>query len=248
MTRGRECSESCIDYLALELVAHYRSQQAGGPPLAAAIEAIGLRVGRQLIERYTKDKAPLVDQLEVGALVPTSWGWVLLQPSCGCAWWGCGTGGRRHPQPLHTLRSGREKVGRAASGSLLFTGPEGACHRGHSAACPTPPAAQVMKFVCKDFWAEVFRKNIDNLRTNKRCVGGAAGGAGCRERRGGTHWVCPQCGRRAQLALPANAAWPQWPIHVWARDAAAALTTSVLQRRGGVTRFIHHSLTLCSNH
>lgn len=71
MTRGRECSESCIDYLALELVAHYRSQQAGGPPLAAAIEAIGLRVGRQLIERYTKDKAPLLDQLEVGALVPT---------------------------------------------------------------------------------------------------------------------------------------------------------------------------------
>lgn len=98
-----------------------------------------------------------------------------------------------------------------------------------------------MKFVCKDFWAEVFRKNIDNLRTNKRCVGGAAGGAGCRERRGGTHWVCPQCGRRAQLALPANAAWPQWPIHVWARDAAAARTTSVLQRGGGHS--IHSSFT-----
>ncbi|GAB4817168.1 hypothetical protein N2152v2_004214 [Parachlorella kessleri] len=89
MKGGRECSESCMDYLLLELVHHYRTQEYG-PPLAAAVEAIGLRVGRQLIERYAKDKAPLVDQLEV------------------------------------------------------------------------------MKFLCKDFWSEVFRKNVDNLRTNKR--------------------------------------------------------------------------------
>jgi hypothetical protein len=93
MKGGRECSESTLDYLLLELVHHYRTQEYG-PPLQAAIEAIGLRVGRQLIERYTKDKPPLVDQLEV------------------------------------------------------------------------------MKFICKDFWSEVFRKNVDNLRTNKRCAGG----------------------------------------------------------------------------
>ncbi len=89
MKGGRECSESTLEYLLLELVHHYRTQEYG-PPLQAAVEAIGLRVGRQLIERYTKDKAPLVDQLEV------------------------------------------------------------------------------MKFICKDFWSEVFRKNVDNLRTNKR--------------------------------------------------------------------------------
>ena len=125
MGRGqRECSESALDYLLLELVHHYQSQasrgacaaklrapctlraagrglscplsllsraaarspspgpphvqepglpawpllpcaQAFGPPLAAAIDAVGLRVGRQLIERYTKDRPPLGDQLEV---------------------------------------------------------------------------------------------------------------------------------------------------------------------------------------
>jgi hypothetical protein len=31
MGKGRECAESCIDYLALELVHHYRAQQ--GPTL-----------------------------------------------------------------------------------------------------------------------------------------------------------------------------------------------------------------------
>ena len=29
MGKGRECAESCIDYLALELVHHYRAQQQG---------------------------------------------------------------------------------------------------------------------------------------------------------------------------------------------------------------------------
>ena len=32
---------------------------------------------------------------------------------------------------------------------------------------PSSPR-QVMKFICKDFWAELFHKNVDNLRTNKR--------------------------------------------------------------------------------
>ena len=31
---------------------------------------------------------------------------------------------------------------------------------------------EVMKFICKDFWTEVFSKSIDNLRTNHRCAGG----------------------------------------------------------------------------
>lgn len=84
-----------MDYLVLELVHHYREQHYG-PPLHAAIEAIGLRVGRQLIERYTKDK-PLLEQTEVASY-----------------------------------------------------------------------QTEVMKFICKDFWLELFRKNVDNLRTNKK--------------------------------------------------------------------------------
>jgi hypothetical protein len=56
----------------------------------AALEAIGYRVGQQLMERYTRDKAPM------------------------------------------------------------------------------PEVLDVMKFVCKELWVEVFGKSIDNLRTNHR--------------------------------------------------------------------------------
>ncbi len=42
MVKGRECAESCVDYLTLELVHHYLRQELG-PPLHAAIEAIGFR-------------------------------------------------------------------------------------------------------------------------------------------------------------------------------------------------------------
>lgn len=56
---------------------------------------------------------------------------------------------------------------------------------------PLTEALEVMKWLCKEFWGEVFRKGVDNLRTNHRCVrtrqgrGGAAGSslwqAGCAE-------------------------------------------------------------------
>lgn len=28
---------------------------------------------------------------------------------------------------------------------------------------------EIMKFICKELWPEVFQKSIDNLRTNHRC-------------------------------------------------------------------------------
>lgn len=34
---SRQCAESCVDYLTLELVHHYRTQ-AQGPPLQVRIE------------------------------------------------------------------------------------------------------------------------------------------------------------------------------------------------------------------
>lgn len=86
----RECSLSCLDYLTLELVRHYQQQQKGGATLQAALDAVGERVGRQLAERYARDRPPLTEALEV------------------------------------------------------------------------------MKWVCKEFWGEVFRKSVDNLRTNHR--------------------------------------------------------------------------------
>ena len=36
---------------------------------------------------------------------------------------------------------------------------------------------EIVKFVCKEFWGEVFRKSIDNLRTNHRWVGEGGGGS-----------------------------------------------------------------------
>jgi hypothetical protein len=61
----RAVAESCIDFLTLELVNNYR-RQLQGPPLQAALDAIGERVGRQLVERYSKDRPPLLEQ--VGAV------------------------------------------------------------------------------------------------------------------------------------------------------------------------------------
>lgn len=123
MAKGqRELAESCVDYLTLELVHHYRTQLEGPslqvgvvralclhthpaclphPPAAtswlpgaiggkrrcarrcqrpparrrspspppsqpqAALDAIGERVGRQLVERYARERAPLLEQLDV---------------------------------------------------------------------------------------------------------------------------------------------------------------------------------------
>ncbi|KAK9831437.1 hypothetical protein WJX81_004605 [Elliptochloris bilobata] len=84
----RQCSETCLELLALELVRAY-GRQSRVPP-AAAVDAIGFRTGRQLAERYTANRARLGEPLEV------------------------------------------------------------------------------IKFVCKEFWMEVFRKQVDNLRTNHR--------------------------------------------------------------------------------
>lgn len=137
MQQSKVCAQSCLDYLLIELVQHYQ-KETEGPPLQvcandtksgaeyfqqtlylaqiltavselyqlselsiqhaslafpsmqAAIESIGLQVGRQLAERLTRDRPPMLDQLDK------------------------------------------------------------------------------IKFVCKDFWTELFRKNVDNLRTNHR--------------------------------------------------------------------------------
>lgn len=89
MGKSRQCAESCLEYLLAEVESHYR-QQPDGPPGPAAIEATGFRLGRQLAERYTKDRSRMAEHLEL------------------------------------------------------------------------------IKFICRDFWNEVFKKQVDNLRTNHR--------------------------------------------------------------------------------
>lgn len=86
--KGRRCSETCLDLLAIQLVLYYQKQSLA--PAAASIEAIGFRVGRQLVERYTQNRPRLGEHLDV------------------------------------------------------------------------------IKFICKEFWADLFGKTVDNLRTNHR--------------------------------------------------------------------------------
>eukprot|EP00877_Chromochloris_zofingiensis_P013904 jgi/Chrzof1/8768/Cz03g23230.t1 len=89
--KKRRCAEVCVELLATEAVKHFNERQYG-PAAPAALEAIGFRVGRQLAERYSKDRPRLGDTLEV------------------------------------------------------------------------------IKFVCKEFWQAIFKKQIDNLKTNHRGI------------------------------------------------------------------------------
>ena len=87
--RDKQCAESSLEYLLIALVQHYQSQQDGPAP-AAALDAVGARLGRTLAERFTRDRPPITEHLDV------------------------------------------------------------------------------VKWVCKDLWTELFRKSVDNLRTNHR--------------------------------------------------------------------------------
>ncbi|EFJ48044.1 hypothetical protein VOLCADRAFT_91209 [Volvox carteri f. nagariensis] len=88
---ARRCGEVCLELLCVEAVRLFHEKQSG-PAAAAALEAIGFRVGQQLAERYTRDKPRLGDTLEI------------------------------------------------------------------------------IKFLCKDFWQALFKKQVDNLKTNHRGV------------------------------------------------------------------------------
>jgi trafficking protein particle complex subunit 6 len=71
-------------------VQRYRSRQPHGPAVHAALDAIGYHLGRTLSERFTRDRPPMVEALDV------------------------------------------------------------------------------MKWLCKELWTELFGKSVDNLRTNHR--------------------------------------------------------------------------------
>lgn len=47
----RRCAEVCLELMCIESVRFFNERQSG-PAAAAALEAVGFRVGRQLAERY----------------------------------------------------------------------------------------------------------------------------------------------------------------------------------------------------
>lgn len=87
----RNCAESCLDFLLLELVHKYTSECSNAKALST-LECIGNRIGKQLAERCARGKPRMADDLDV------------------------------------------------------------------------------IKFLCKDFWAHVFQKQVDNLKTNHRVL------------------------------------------------------------------------------
>ncbi|KAF6256660.1 transport protein particle component-domain-containing protein [Scenedesmus sp. NREL 46B-D3] len=89
--RPRKCAEVCLDLLFTEAVQFF-TEEHYGPAAGSALQAVGFRVGRQLAERYSRDKPRMGDTLEV------------------------------------------------------------------------------IKFICKDFWQAVFKKQVDNLKTNHRGI------------------------------------------------------------------------------
>jgi hypothetical protein len=72
-TTATQCAQSCMDYLLIALVQHYLQNQQNNeqnndpqsPPLPLALDAIGFRVGRTVVERITNDRPPFVDQLDI---------------------------------------------------------------------------------------------------------------------------------------------------------------------------------------
>lgn len=75
-TKRAGCAEVCLELLLLESVRLLSSQQTG-PSAAAAFEAIGIRVGKQLAERYTKDRPRLGDTLDVIKFLAKDF-WILV--------------------------------------------------------------------------------------------------------------------------------------------------------------------------
>jgi hypothetical protein len=192
-SKRRKCAEVCMELLTIEAV-RYFTDRDNGPAAAAALEAVGFRVGRLLAER-----------------------WAAI--ACGRVG---GRVGRRMPPPAPFVAAPQHRLLAAA---LAAPACAAAASRWRP-ACRRPPrryskerprlgdTLEVIKFICKDFWQAVFKKQVDNLKTNHRV--GAAGA-------GGRRWSCrcwssqgpkllpPRCTpgaaarERVQLARPGQA-------------------------------------------
>jgi hypothetical protein len=65
---------------------------------------------------------------------------------------------------------------------------------------------EVIKFVCKDFWQVVFKKQVDNLKTNHRVRAATGGLDGVLVMPSSKQH--PACWQRP--TLPLRHGWPRW--------------------------------------
>lgn len=66
--RPMTASSAILEYLVAETVRHYRElekMEAHGPPMAATLGKIGEHLGRVFAERLSRDRAPMLTQLEI---------------------------------------------------------------------------------------------------------------------------------------------------------------------------------------
>ncbi|MQM04431.1 hypothetical protein Taro_037225 [Colocasia esculenta] len=143
---GREVAESCVDGLLIEMVSAYCDRfYATKPELAARrIEAIGYQVGLQLSERTLDSKGGqvLVLQKEL------PWESKFAISDLGFV----SGGSKRRDLGEISVRSREIRITeRYAMERPRFT-----------------DNLEAIKFICKEFWSELFKKQIDNLKTNHR--------------------------------------------------------------------------------
>ncbi|OMO55300.1 Transport protein particle (TRAPP) component [Corchorus olitorius] len=141
---GREVSESCIDSLLTEMVSTYCNRfYANKPELAARrIEAIGYQVGHQLSER----KLSIPYRRDAV--------WILGERMLVVGFYN---------QEVFAF------VVLLGIAVIVISGVPFKCDRMYTMERPRfSDHLEAIKFICKDFWSELFKKQIDNLKTNHR--------------------------------------------------------------------------------
>lgn len=148
----RRCAEVCLELLLAEAVQQF-SEQRYGPAGSAALQAVGFRVGRQLAERCVGLQRWLVR----------------CRPTCrGAA--ACNTTTTSFTHQLRRSNGSCLCIHHSAQHSSHATPMHHTCRaRSYSRDKPRlGDTLDVIKFVCKDFWLAVFKKQVDNLKTNHR--------------------------------------------------------------------------------
>lgn len=146
----REVAEVGLELLYLELVKLC--------PQRPVLDAMGVQVGHQLAERYVTvapEHTPVWSREHV-----TPHG---HRPKSGF---------HQHQQQLGQRQTSAQ--GRVEAPTLCCFIWDGRIRRYTADRTRFSDSLEVIKFICKEFWSEVFKKQIDNLKTNRHRVRAAS--------------------------------------------------------------------------
>lgn len=147
----RKCAEVCLELLFTEAVKLFQDKQCG-PAAPAALQAVGFRVGRQLADRYVSTSRPFF-LCEVNQ-------WFRIIPAASVI---AKSDHQQHVwSKLYTTREPHLVGSPPCTLVNIFR-----CRYSKDKPRFTD-TLEVIKFICKDFWQAVFKKQVDNLKTNHR--------------------------------------------------------------------------------